>query len=150
MKNKSIVRILNRLEVSAELKPSDFVNGKQKDWIIYDYEKRNLFCLAIVDHGKGWVLEEWVNFFDLKPKELCMKVSMGIHTMLMAAQNRDNYEYVIGKHNFNKEQINNDYWNALISKENFFGMETLKKKINYKEFHDQVSILVGEKDILFP
>lgn len=104
---------VNRLETINEAfmkyygltKSSKITHKIQHDWIIYDFKKNNLFCLALTsDNGKDWFLLEWVNFMGLSDEKFKDMVSMGYWTMFDAA-GKTKYKYIIGDHKFDISDI---------------------------------------------
>jgi hypothetical protein len=121
----------------------DFKGGKQKDWIVYDEGMKNLFCIAIVDRGDGWKLEEFVNFIGMEHSEHLKMMQMGYDTMLQAAIGRDEYEYVIAKHKFEKKDVDTDYWHGLVTdKDKFWGKVSMNAPIDKDEFEKEMGKLV--------
>jgi len=117
------------------LKKSESITHKyQKDWIVADWEKGNLFCLALASNdNKEWSLLEWVNFRDLSDDEMYEMVSLGYDTMLDAAMNTQ-YGYIIAPHEFDKEAMDkSEYIQELMG--------------NDKNFNDKASFKVGELPI---
>lgn len=122
-----------------------FKGGSQKDWIVSSKDMRNLFCIAIVNTGKGWYLWEFVNLFDKSVEKIQEAVNMGYDTMFKAIIGRNKYEYVIADHTFNKDDINTDYWHNLVPNDKFYSKATLEKnkvKIDKDEFEKQMNLLV--------
>lgn len=126
----------------------EFQDGYQKDWIVYDKDLSKLFCIAVVKKDSKYMLYEFVNIFN-NPTKVFKTLNMGYMTMLEAAINRSDYEYVIANHSFSKENIDTEYWNDLVSKNKFWSKETVNKEIDGDEFEAEMKKLVKDKDIHF-
>ena len=119
--------------------------SKQKDWIVYDFDKNNLFCIAIEskDGGENWKLIEYVNFFDLPDKKMQEMVSSGYQTMFVAKNKQDEYEWIIADHKFSKEDFEKkEYWKTLIPKNKLFGFVSLNVEIDKSQFEKEMKSLV--------
>jgi len=118
--------------------------GYQKDWIISSGDG-NLFCLTIASKdGNKWKLIEWVNFHGMSNVTLLKMVNMGYMTMLEAMKNQKSYEYVIGKHIFSKNAVDNEYFRGLLKghDDKFYNKVTLSVDIDKAEFDREVLKLV--------
>ena len=136
----------DRLQQLAGIKLSESSANAthQKDWIVYDFKRRNLFCIAIVQDSNGWHLLEFVNFFNMSSDKFREVVSMGYMTMIDAGMDRKNYEYVIADHPFNKEDVDTDYWHGLVPEEKFWEKASTFKAIDKNEFEREMKKLVGK------
>lgn len=118
---------------------------EQKDWIVYDFNKNNLFCITIADDGNEWKLIEFVNFFEISDKKFQEVVSMGYYTMIDAALTIPSYKYIIAQHQFSKNDIDVDYWRNLIPNDKFWKKASLKVTIDKKEFEKEINKLSMKK-----
>ena len=119
----------------------------QKDWIVYDFEKGNLFCIAIEskDNGNTWKLIEFVNYFELPDAKLQEMVSNGYNTMFVAKNKHDGYEWIIADHKFTKEEFDKkDYWKNLVPEDKLHAFATLSAEIDKSEFEKEMKTLVPE------
>lgn len=138
-----IRRYINLLKETVD-KKTGYEGGSQHDWIVYDVAFSKLFCLTIEsEDDKIWRFTEFVNMFDTSKKEIGKSLSMGYHTMLLAAMGRDLYNYNIANHTFSKKDIlSTDYWTSMISEKKFWGKTSLNIEIDYEEFVKEVKKLV--------
>ena len=114
----------------------------QVDYILSDFEKGNLLCITLEsERGDKWTLTEWVNLFDLELDELKDMVDVGYQTMLEAAMTTPKYTYNIGKHDFKEKDIETEYFQALVPKENFKEKATLSQEVDYDEFIKELDTL---------
>lgn len=123
---------------------------KQKDWIIYNPDVSNLFCIAIEsdDGGNTWRLIEFVNFFGQPTVEGVKKITNGYSTMIDAAREKGSgYEYIIAGHDFDKSAVDTPYWHSLIPDDKFWGMAEVEVPIDKDEFESEMAKLV--KDIKY-
>jgi len=142
------LKLLSSLNEKTVDMSKEFQDGYQKDWVVYDRDLTKLFCIAIVKENSKYILHEFVNIFD-DPEKVFKTLNMGYMTMLEAAINRSEYEYVIANHSFSKKDINIEYWNSLVSNNKFWDKETVNKEIDVDEFETEMRKLVKNKDIHF-
>lgn len=138
---KTFKKLMKESILQSLSEEDSYKGGHQKDWIIYDDDLTKLFCIAILNEGDGWKLIEFVNVFGNK-NEILKMITIGYETMIKAAKDRDLYEYVIGKHTFDKEDVDTDFWHDLIPDNKFWSKASLEIDIDKKEFEKEMSKLV--------
>lgn len=115
--DENVTKMKSAGNVPAEL-ADEFDGGKQVDWIIYDKQLKNMFCIAIwtePNDPSKWVLGEYVAIVNDNAKVFAA-MNNGYMTMLEAAKLRDQYDYIIADHKFDmvKEVFKNAYWQLLV------------------------------------
>jgi hypothetical protein len=98
----------------------------QKDWMVYDLEHGDVFCVSIVRYsdsprGRGrrrrsrqWYLTKFVNYFDLDALEVEGVLGKEWESMFESMKTSSEYSYTISHHNFLPGDMNTGYWKGLL------------------------------------
>ena len=121
----------------------------QKDWIIYDLEHGDLFCLSIARHTEGkrkrrnggqWFLVRYANYFNLDAREVEEILGEVWGYMIESSKNSDDYTHSISRHSFLPEDMNLGYWKGLLRSKRCFDvrMEGVKFPVNRKNLEREL------------
>ena len=127
----------------------------QKDWVIYDIEGGDIFCLSIIRYSeargkrkKQWFLTQYSNYFNLDSDRLSFLLRENSADMLKSTRNTKEYSYSIAKHKFLPKDMSPNYWKGILSRKTFTNTElqNIHIPVNRKNLEKEIDRLVPNID----
>lgn len=135
---------MNRTAIAESYITEARMRGKQKDWIIGNFQTGDLWCLSWIysPMRRLYFLREYVVHFGLPKDKFGEMYVMGMQTMLDAMKEGD-YEYVIADHRFTREQyMERPYWGRIREK-----VGSADGKYSLEEGKHAIDPIIFEKEV---